>query len=81
MSCEKFDPKCPSCRPVIFDPRTGRALLPNDPMMITINSVWDASSVEDQAAFWRVTVKNSREAGDLERVQGMRDRFTAQLNN
>lgn len=81
MSCEKFDPKCPSCRPVLLDPKTGRTLLPNDPMMVTINAVWEESSIEDKEAFWRVTVKNSRVPGDLERLKVFQERFSAKLHN
>lgn len=77
MSCEKFDPKCSGCRPAIIDPRTNNVLPADDPVMEIINRVWDDSSLEDQEAFWRVTVKNSRDPSDLDRMQTLILRMTA----
>jgi hypothetical protein len=77
MSCEKFDPQCPGCRPAIIDPRTGKILPADDPVMEIINRVWDASPREEQEAFWRVTVKNSRDPGDLDLMQALTSRMSA----
>jgi hypothetical protein len=74
VSHHKFDPKCPDCRPAIIDPATNQILSPNHPMMIAMNSVWDSSSFEDQEAFHRVTVKNSRDPDDLDRMKKMFER-------
>ena len=77
MSQHKFDPKCSHCRPAVLDPSTGRVLPPDHPVMKTVNAVWDASSLEDQEAFHRVTVKNSRDPDDLRRMQAMAERIEA----
>lgn len=81
MSYHKFDPKCPDCRPVIIDPKTGEVLSSNHPMMIAINSVWDSSSFEDQEAFHKVTVKNSRDPDDLNRMEKMSERIQSIMTN
>lgn len=65
MSHHKFDPKCPDCRPMLIDPTTGKVLSPNDPAVIAINRTWDEAPYEQQEAFHRVTVKNSRDPKDL----------------
>jgi hypothetical protein len=69
MSRHEFDPKCPDCRPTLLDPATGEVLPPDDPAMVTIQRVWDAAPREQQEAFHRVTVKNSRDPKDLALVQ------------
>ena len=81
MSHHKFDPKCPDCRPVLIDPRTGKVLPPEDPAMIVMIKVWDASTLEDQEAFYRVTVLNSRAPDDLRRMQAMAERVEAMGKN
>lgn len=65
MTCEQFDPLCPGCRPVMFDPATGLALPSDHPIMQVVNRLWDALPRERQEACWRVWVKNSREPGDI----------------
>lgn len=77
MSCEKFDPNCQGCRPAIIDPRTGKVLPADDPVMEIVNRVWDASPLDEQEAFWRVTVKNSRNLRDLDLMQALTSRMTA----
>jgi hypothetical protein len=81
MSRHKFDPQCPDCRPVIIDPNTGKVLPPTDPMMKAMNAVWDASPLEDQEAFYRVTVLNGRDPADLLRMKEMPDRIEAMMGN
>jgi len=81
MSCEKFDPQCPGCRPAIIDPRTGKVLPADDPVMEIVNRVWEASPIEDQEAFWRVTVKNSRNQGDIARMNALTSRMSAKAAN
>jgi hypothetical protein len=81
MSRHKFDPKCPDCRPTIIDPTTGHILSSNHPMMVALNSVWDSSSLEDQEAFHRVTVKNSRDPDDLNRMQKMSERIQSVMTS
>ncbi len=79
MACEIFDPKCPGCRPVILNPKTGQVLEDTDPVMQVVNRVFDAASREEQEAFFRVTVKNSRDPLDLELLKGMSDRMQAAI--
>jgi hypothetical protein len=76
MSKHAFDPQCADCRPIIIDPRTGAVLSPTDPFMQAVNRVWDEAPREDQEAFHRITVHNSRDPADLARVQAMSERFT-----
>lgn len=81
MSHHEFDPKCPDCRPVVIDPTTNQILSSDHPMMVAVNSVWDVSSLEDQAAFHRVTVKNSQDLDDLDRVKRMSERIQLAMTN
>lgn len=81
MSHHKFDPKCPDCRPVIIDQKTGQVMPPNSPIMVAMNAVWEASSREDQEAFHRVTVLNGRNPADLIRMKQMSDRLEAMMGN
>ena len=80
MTCEKFDPNCPGCRPAIMDPRTGRALPKDDPIVVTINEVWDAAPREEQEACWRIWVKNGREYEDMKLAAAFMSRVQAKLN-
>ena len=50
-------------------------------MMVAVNSVWDVSSLEDQAAFHRVTVKDSQDPDDLDRVKRMSERIQLAMTN
>lgn len=68
MSCEKFDPSCPNCRPCLVDPKTGQRIPESDPAMRAVNAVWDASPLADHEAFFRVTVQNGRDPDDLRRM-------------
>ncbi len=61
MSCEKFDPACPSCRPVLLDPETGRPLPEDHPAVTALSRVWNAAPFEEQEAFWHCTVKSSQD--------------------
>lgn len=65
MSCERFDPNCRGCMPVMLDIATGKPLPDDDPSVVTLMRVWRAATREEQEAFWRVAVKNSRDADDL----------------
>ena len=75
MSKHEFDPKCPDCRPILMNQRTGKVLPKDDPYMKTVDAVWDASSREEQEAFHRVTVKGSRDPGDLTLLKALSERI------
>lgn len=79
MTCDKFDPKCPGCRPVIFDPRTQRNFPADDPTMVAVNEVWDASPWEEQEACWRIWVKNGRDPADMKLASSFMDKVQARL--
>lgn len=79
MACEVFDPKCPGCRPTVVDPDTNQVLPPDNPIMQAINRVFDAASREEQEAFHSVTIKNSRDARDLELLEGLSRRISVAL--
>lgn len=65
MSCEKFDPECPNCRPCLLDPATGKLLPDTDPAVQTVNRAWDLSPLEEKEAFWRITVRDGRDPQDM----------------
>jgi hypothetical protein len=75
VSRHAFDPLCPDCRPVILDPKTGRVLPSDDPVMKAVNQVWDAASREEQESFHRVTVHNGRDPMDLARLKALSERI------
>lgn len=71
MSCAKFDPKCKGCQPVLVDILTGKPMSEDHPAMKTMMRVWNAASLEEQEAFWRVTVKSSADPADLQTAARM----------
>lgn len=79
MSCEKFDPKCPHCRPVILDPKTNQVLPSDHPVMVAVNEVWASMSVDEQESFWKFTVKNSRAPKDIEVIMRMNKALAQKL--
>ena len=79
MPCEKFDPKCSGCRPAIMDPLTGRVLDANEPVVKAMNEVWDSSPLEEQEAYWRVMVKNSRDLNDIRLMKSITSRLEARV--
>lgn len=81
MSCNTFDPNCRGCRPGIINAQTGQVLPDTDPLMMIVNSVWDASTIEEQEAFWKVTVKNSRDPQDLSLAEALSARVQAKMRN
>lgn len=48
----------------MIDAMTGQVMEENHPAMTVVNTIWDASPRDVQEAFWRVTVKNSRDPID-----------------
>lgn len=52
-----------------MDGKTGRPLAADEPEMKIMLAAWDAAPLEEQQAFFNVTVKNSRDARDLELLQ------------
>jgi len=81
LSRHEFNPNCPDCRPILLDPKTGKALPPEDPAMKAVNKAWDASPREEQEAFHRVTVKNSRDEKDLALLKKLSDRMELATRN
>ncbi len=75
MTCEKFDPNCEGCRPAILDATTQQVLPKEHPVMVLMNEVWDSATHEEQEAYWKVTVKNSRDSKDLVLASNIIDRF------
>lgn len=69
MSCEKFDPKCASCRPCLLSPFTGKPIPDSDPAVAAMNRAWDSAPYEEQEAFWLCTVKSSKDPAKLALVQ------------
>jgi hypothetical protein len=52
----------------MIDAETGRVMDPSHPAMTIVNAIWESSTPDEQEAFWRVTVKNSREPDDVKKV-------------
>lgn len=75
MACEQFDPNCPGCRPAMLDVMTGQVMDDDHPVMVVVNAIWDASPRDVQEAFWRVTVKNSRDPDDMKKAQAISQRI------
>jgi hypothetical protein len=80
MSCEKFDPKCTDCRPAVIDAQTGQPFDANHPVVKAMNKVWDTSPLEEQEAYWRVMVKNSRDLDDIRLMRKIASRLEARVN-
>lgn len=79
MSEHAFDPNCRDCRPRLID-KSCRRVPDDDARMVAINRVWDSASLEEQTAFHRCTVHNSRDKGDLALSAGLMDRMKAALD-
>jgi hypothetical protein len=66
---------CPGCQLALLDPATGRALAPDDPIMVAAMRVWNAAPFEERAACNRVWVHESRVPEDLRSVAEMGKRI------
>lgn len=53
---------CPGCRPVVFDPLSGR---PHPELSALASKAFDAATPEERKAWHRVTCLNSRDFIDL----------------
>jgi hypothetical protein len=80
MSIAQFNDDCPGCRPAVLDPTTGHVLPPEHPVMVTVNSVWATTTLEERRAFHNVCCLNSRTPEDLKLVAGLNGRIQAALN-
>jgi hypothetical protein len=69
-----FDPNNPGCRPALFNPITKEKLPSNHPHMKAMSEVWDDTDLEDQIAFWEVTMNNNTEPAKLAKVKLLGDR-------
>ena len=74
-----YDPECPHCRPVLIDPRTGRALSSDDPIMKAVDAIWQTLAIETKEAFIRVTVDNGRDENDLRLVSGFLEQIKQEV--
>lgn len=81
MTCEKFDPNCPGCRPAIYDPSTKQVMAQDHPMMVAVNAVWDAAPREEQEACWRIWVKNGRDQSDLRLASAFMEKVQERLTS
>lgn len=81
MPCEKFDPSCPDCRPVLLDVKTGRPLPKSDPAAAAMDRAWDAAPYEQQEAFWLCTVRSSKDPRLLELVRQLMLKASARSSN
>jgi hypothetical protein len=68
MSHAKFDDDCPGCRPAIMNVHTKEVMSDTSPEMQAINRIWATTTVEQRAAFHRVTCLNSRSFSDMHLV-------------
>lgn len=81
MSCDAFDPSCPDCRPCLLDPETGKPLPEGHTAAAAVSRAWDAAPREEQEAFWRATVKSSKDPEDLKLVHRLMQRIQAASAN
>jgi len=63
-----------------MDPLTGKVLDENDPVMKALNEVWDSSPLEEQEAYWRVMVKNSRDLNDIRLMRSITSRLESRVH-
>jgi hypothetical protein len=59
---------CPGCRPVVFDPATGKL---HERLTATAERVFDRSSPETRRAWHRFTCLNSRDLIDVNLARGL----------
>lgn len=74
-----FDPNCPGCRPALINPQSGMVYPADHPIAVTVNRVFDEATPEEQQAYYRVTVKNSRAPTDLDLLQNLTLKINAAL--
>lgn len=79
MSLHAFDPECPHCRPALIDTKTGKVFPEDHPVSIKVTEIFKASTRQEQEAFFKVTVQNSRDPGDLRLLDGMTQRIQQAL--
>lgn len=66
MSRNKFEENCPGCRLVLLDPKTGKKLSDDDPLVRTAQAEFDKLNRLEKEAWHRVTCLNSRTPADLQ---------------
>lgn len=79
MSAEEFDDGCEGCKPVALDVITGRVLPDDDPVMVGVRAVWEATPRDQRAAFHRVCCLSSRDPGDLALVEELATKLRLEL--
>lgn len=61
------DPEnCPDCRPIVFDPKTGKVLRAGHPLQLAADQAWRDALPAQRVAWHRVTCLNS--ADPLDRI-------------
>lgn len=66
MAKHEFCDHCPGCRPALVDAQTGEVMADDDPIMISINNIWNHETTYDmRKAFIEVTLHNSRDERDI----------------
>jgi hypothetical protein len=66
MSSKAYEDDCPGCRPVAMDPKTGKVLPDDHPLMLRMARVWANKTTREQRVAWHnVTCQNSRHWHDL----------------
>jgi hypothetical protein len=67
---------CPGCRPVVFDPQTGKVI---DEVTVVAGKVFDAATPEQRKAWHRVTCRNSRDPIDVTLAKAIVDALETRL--
>lgn len=76
MEDHEFCDDCSGCRPALLDMETKQPLSNDDPIMISVNKVWDDDTTYAQRrAFIEVTLHNSRNPLDMVRAQEVAQKF------
>ena len=79
MSMERFEEECADCRPVIFDPHTGRMFGPETPEGKAVAEVWKDTKRRERVAFHNATCKNSRAPRDMKLMKSLVGRMNDAL--
>lgn len=80
MSHKAYVDGCPGCRPAMYELRTGRVMPDDDPIMVRLLAVWEASGRATKVAFHNVTCNNSRDPMDLMLTKVLMQDFKKLMN-
>jgi hypothetical protein len=71
MSRHEYSDDCPDCRPIVIDPRTGKSVPDDHPVIVAVMKMWNSSNLKQRKAYHAVTCNNSQDPKDIALLETM----------